>query len=204
LQGLLGHLELMLDDKRHSASHAAEIRRAFDDADRAAKIVRSLLVFSGSQRAVRKCVDVEELLSRVIAMREGALQRPGDIRFERTGQLGLPNVNGDSGLLQQALLNVLINAEQASGERGQPGLITLSTSVEQRTIVITIADNGPGIPAEILPRIFDPFFTTKEVGEGTGLGLAITYGIVQDHGGSISAASTPEGAVFTLCLPVAE
>jgi two-component system sensor histidine kinase HupT/HoxJ len=67
---------------------------------------------------------------------------------------------------------------------------------------LAIADTGPGIPSEILPRIFDPFFTTKEVGQGTGLGLAITYGIVQEHGGSIQAENAPGGgARFTIELP---
>ena len=70
---------------------------------------------------------------------------------------------------------------------------------------LTVRDTGPGIPADVLPRIFDPFFTTKEVGQGTGLGLAITYGIVQEHGGTISASNASDGgAVFRLDLPSAE
>ena len=70
---------------------------------------------------------------------------------------------------------------------------------------MTIRDNGPGIPADVLPRIFDPFFTTKDVGQGTGLGLAITYGIVQEHGGTITAGERAEdgGAVFQIELPPA-
>ena len=72
-------------------------------------------------------------------------------------------------------------------------------------MVTTVKDSGPGIPADVLPRIFDPFFTTKEVGKGTGLGLAITYGIVQEHGGTIAAANAPDGgAIFTITLPAAE
>jgi signal transduction histidine kinase len=70
------------------------------------------------------------------------------------------------------------------------------------TVRLTIDDSGPGIPPDVLPRIFDPFFTTKDVGEGTGLGLAITYGIVQEHGGTIQASNTPRGgARFTIDLP---
>ena len=70
--------------------------------------------------------------------------------------------------------------------------------------MITIRDYGPGIPADVLPRIFDPFFTTKDVGQGTGLGLAITYGIVQEHGGTITASNAPDGgAIFQIELPVA-
>jgi two-component system sensor histidine kinase HupT/HoxJ len=71
--------------------------------------------------------------------------------------------------------------------------------------VTVVKDSGPGIPADVLPRIFDPFFTTKEVGKGTGLGLAITYGIMQEHGGTVTAANAPgRGAVFTITLPAAE
>jgi two-component system, NtrC family, sensor kinase len=202
LQSVLGHLELMLDEKDHDAAHRTELRRAFHDADRAAKIVRNLLVFSGSQRVVRRRVSVEKLLARVIAMREVALHR-NEIPLDRQGQLDLPEIIGDTALLQQALLNVLINAEQAIGERTD-GHITLTTSVEGNMVVIAVADNGTGIHADVLPRIFDPFFTTKDVGQGTGLGLAITYGIVQEHGGTITAASTGSGAVFTFHLPVAE
>jgi two-component system sensor histidine kinase HupT/HoxJ len=69
---------------------------------------------------------------------------------------------------------------------------------------VTFRDHGPGIPAEVMPRIFDPFFTTKEVGQGTGLGLAITYGIVQEHGGTITASNASDGgAIFEVELPIA-
>ena len=71
------------------------------------------------------------------------------------------------------------------------------------TAVITVSDDGPGIPAELLPRIFDPFFTTKDVGEGSGLGLSIVHGIIERHGGKISVDSEPgHGARFTVRLPV--
>jgi signal transduction histidine kinase len=74
-----------------------------------------------------------------------------------------------------------------------------------RRVVTIVKDSGAGIPPDVLPRIFDPFFTTKEVGKGTGLGLAITYGIVQEHGGTVTAANSPGGgAVFTIALPAAD
>ena len=88
-----------------------------------------------------------------------------------------------------------------------PGRIDITTApgADAGFVVLTISDTGSGIPADLLPRIFDPFFTTKEVGKGTGLGLAITYGIIQEHGGTIQAANRPEGgARFTVELPVAD
>ena len=99
------------------------------------------------------------------------------------------SVNGDPLLLQQAFLNVLINAEHAITDTGGPGTIEVTTekSADGAAVVTRIRDTGPGIPSDVLPRIFDPFFTTKEVNRGTGLGLTIAYGIVQEHGGSIHA-----------------
>jgi len=116
----------------------------------------------------------------------------------------VPHVSGDVLLLQQALLNILINAEHAIESTGTPGRINTSVYAVNGgdTVRLTIQDSGPGIAPEILPRIFDPFFTTKDVGKGTGLGLAITYGIVQEHGGTIHASNAPEGgARFTIDLP---
>jgi two-component system sensor histidine kinase HupT/HoxJ len=107
-------------------------------------------------------------------------------------------------LLQQALLNILINAEHAIMSGGEPGRINTSIAAVNGGDVVrlTIEDSGPGIAPEVLPRIFDPFFTTKDVGVGTGLGLAITYGIVQEHGGTILASNTPGGgARFTIDFP---
>ena len=82
--------------------------------------------------------------------------------------------------------------------------ITTSRDAAAGTVRTTIRDSGPGIPVDVLPRVFDPFFTTKDVGQGTGLGLAITYGIVQEHGGSIEAANAADGgAIFIVELPEA-
>jgi signal transduction histidine kinase len=116
--------------------------------------------------------------------------------------VALPMISGDLLLLQQAFLNILINAEHAIESSGSGGRIDVTTSVAGGDVVTTVRDTGPGIPHEILPRIFDPFFTTKDVGRGTGLGLAIAYGIVTEHGGGIQAANAPGGgAIFTITLP---
>jgi two-component system, NtrC family, sensor kinase len=119
---------------------------------------------------------------------------------------GLPLVSADALLLQQAFLNVLINAEHAVLMSHRPRRIEITTSARgpRNRVLITVHDSGPGIARDVLPHIFDPFFTTKEVGQGTGLGLAITYGIVQDHGGTITAANGKNGgAVFHIELPAA-
>jgi signal transduction histidine kinase len=131
--------------------------------------------------------------------------RAANIEVVRQHADALPRVKGDPLLLHQALLNIVLNAEQAIGPNG--GRIETSTSLRHdrdgRQVVVHIRDTGPGIPPETMPRLFEPFFTTKEVGKGTGLGLAITYGIIQEHGGQISASNHPKGgAVFTVHLPV--
>lgn len=103
--------------------------------------------------------------------------------------------------INQVFLNLITNAAQALPAAG--GEVTLSTRDDAGGVVVEVADNGKGIPAEVLPKIFDPFFTTKEVGKGTGLGLSISYKIVQQHGGRIAVASTVgKGTKFTVWLPL--
>jgi signal transduction histidine kinase len=105
--------------------------------------------------------------------------------------------------IQQAILNLCMNAEQAMLENHGRGKIRLGTKLVGDGIQITVQDDGPGIPADIVDRIFDPFFTTKGVGMGTGLGLSICYGIVQSHGGSIRVENVaPNGALFAVELPI--
>ncbi len=100
-------------------------------------------------------------------------------------------------------MNLVTNAAQAIGERERGGTIHIAASSRNGEIEITIADDGPGIPPEVIPRIFDPFFTTKDVGEGSGLGLSIVHGIVDRHGGRIEVQSrVGEGTTFRIVLPV--
>ncbi|MGH9371822.1 MAG: two-component system sensor histidine kinase NtrB, partial [Vicinamibacterales bacterium] len=205
LQGVLGHLELMLETSEAARPLRRDLRRIYQEADRAAKIVRNLLVFTGSRRMARRRLRLQRIISRALVSRAAALER-GAIQIQRDEPDDLPWIIGDPLLLHQAFLNILVNAEHAILAGGQGGLIEIRARWSQvpNVVVTTVRDTGPGIPPEVLPRIFDPFFSTKEVGKGTGLGLAITYGIVQEHGGIIHAANAPDGgAVFTIELPAA-
>lgn len=123
------------------------------------------------------------------------------IRVERQyGDVG--RVRGHAGQLHQVFMNLLTNAAQALGDRGHGGTIRVTTERKDGKAVITVADDGPGIPSELLPRIFDPFFTTKDVGQGSGLGLSIVHGIVERHGGTIAVDSAVgSGTTFTVSLP---
>ena len=201
LQGVLGHLELLM--RNADGPLRKDLRRIYQEADRAAKIVRNLLAFSGSHQMTRRRLKVERLLSRALASRRASLKRQG-IDVTREDDASLPAVSGDALMLHQAFLNVLINAEHAVAAGPAPRRIDLGVraDLERGIVVTTVRDTGPGIRADVLPRIFDPFFTTKEVGRGTGLGLAITYGILQEHGGTIQAANVADGgALFTIELP---
>jgi signal transduction histidine kinase len=201
LQGIMGHLELLIDHSEAAAPVRNELRRIFREASRASQIVRNLLVFTGSRRMTRRRLRIDRIITRALASRRVALERAG-IAIVREFSEGVPPVSGDPLLLQQAFLNLLINAEHAIKAGGSAGRIELATTAIDDTVVVTVRDTGTGIAADVLPRIFDPFFTTKEVGQGTGLGLAITYGIVQEHGGTIAAENAPGGgALFRITLP---
>lgn len=203
LQGVLGHLELLRGTRTLPRSLQRDVRVVYREADRAAKIIRNLLVFAGSRKLMRQPLSVNQVLSRIITLRAPAC-RAAHIEIVRHFET-LPRVHGDPVLLQQALFNVITNAEQAlDATRG--GRIEIGTVVEPSMgmIVATIRDTGHGIASQVLPRIFEPFYTTKEVGKGIGLGLAIAYGIIQEHGGEIIATNHPEGgALFRIALPVA-
>ena len=201
LQGVLGYAELLMETVPADSPLRDDLRRIYREAERAAEIVRNLLVFTGSQQSPRRPVDVPELVAQTLAIRE-AIVRGVRIDLAQAGDADVPAVPGDQRRLQQALLNILINAEQAIAAIGSPGRIVITVRAAEPGVMIVIDDTGPGIPGDVLPRIFDPFFTTKEVGQGTGLGLAIAYGIIQDHGGGITAAASPlGGARFIIQLP---
>ena len=174
------------------------------ESERAAKIVRNLLTFARKRQSTRSMVDLNTVVRETVALRSYE-QRITNITVVDALSATLPKVFADAHQIQQVLLNLIINAEQAMlGAHGRGTLVTRSSyDVHRESIVIEISDDGPGIPAEVQPKIFDPFFTTKEVGKGTGLGLTVAYAIVQEHGGRIRVAShTGSGASFYLELPV--
>lgn len=204
LQGVLGHLELLRVTGAIPQSLRREISTIYREADRAAKIVRNLLAFSGSSRRARRTVSVNAVLQKVVAAR-GPACRAAQIEVVRHYDEELPRVQSDPLLLHQVFLNIMMNAEHAIAASGRGGRIEITTAATRARdrILVSVRDTGNGIDPDVASRIFEPFYTTKEVGQGTGLGLAITYGIVQDHGGEIVAANHPDGgAVFTIDLPV--
>jgi two-component system NtrC family sensor kinase len=115
---------------------------------------------------------------------------------------GLPRIVCDPDQMTQVLTNLLVNAQQALEGEPQPRRIGLTAARDGDAVVIEVADNGPGIPADLQSRVFDPFFTTKPVGSGTGIGLAVSRGIVEAHGGALTLAASERGAHFVVRMPL--
>lgn len=201
LAGILIYADMLAKELSGNPQWREDLDEIIGQTLRCKQIVTRLLEFSRQSLGERYSFDVNDTIVRCIELlAHQALFH--NIEFMRDFDPALPQVIGDAGQLQQVFLNLIINA--ASAMNGQ-GRIMIGSRFDEPggMVVLRFADNGPGIPAEIIDKIFEPFFTTKAPGEGTGLGLSVAYGIVQQHGGSIEAGNLPEGgAAFTVRLPL--
>jgi two-component system cell cycle sensor histidine kinase/response regulator CckA len=173
------------------------------EADRAARIVRTLLTFARKRQSTRTMMDLNQVVLETLALRAYE-QRLTNIEVVTALASGLPHVFADAHQIQQVLLNLVINAEQAMVSAHGRGAMVLRTwhDEERDAVALEVSDDGPGVPEDARSKIFDPFFTTKEIGKGTGLGLTVAYAIVQEHGGRIRVEAPARGAAFVLELPV--
>jgi two-component system NtrC family sensor kinase len=171
------------------------------ETDRARDIVKGLLEFSREREFQPDWVNLESLIIRTIRLVSSQLPSGVDITSDIPEDL---DVFADGQKLQEVFLNLLINAAQAMGDgTGQIHISADKYVFLPDVVEIKVHDNGVGIPAENIPRIFDPFFSTKEVGLGTGLGLAVAYGIIEQHGGTITVQSeVGKGTTFNIMLPL--
>ncbi|HXE57109.1 MAG TPA: GAF domain-containing protein [Gemmatimonadales bacterium] len=169
------------------------------EATRAGRIVGDLLTFARQRPIERRVVDLNQVVRDTLDLH--ARTAASGARWELALADDLPGVSADPDQLRQVLLNLLTNADHAMrGVASRVGRIRTYATPER--VGCEVADSGPGIPPEAMPRIFEPFFTTKGVGEGTGLGLSISHGIVRAHGGEIRVENRPGGgAAFTVELP---
>lgn len=190
----------MIRSEAGSSDMAENAKRIFDQARALTHVVTEFLKFARPLELADEQVPLASLVDRVMAEVREAMPKV-EVRAE--GEF--VEVSGDEGLLRQALLNLARNAAEAASDQASGGRVVLRGAVERSAGLavqrISVADNGPGIPAGDLSKIFVPFFTTKT--NGTGLGLAIVQKIVVQHGGAVEARNPPEGgAEFILWLPV--
>ncbi|HUX36579.1 MAG TPA: ATP-binding protein [Rectinemataceae bacterium] len=185
----------------------AEIEAIVDESDdgyrRIIEIVKNLRNFARDDaRGDFGTYDIEAGIRSTLIVARNEIKYVATVRLEFAG---LPTIVASGGEINQVLLNIVMNAAQAIQESGKEGLgqIVITTGLENDRVVLTIEDDGPGIPEEHALRVFDPFFTTKAPGKGTGLGLSISYDIiVNKHEGSLSVGSSPlGGASFRIELP---
>lgn len=182
---------------------AEEMTLLFRSSLRCGDIARNLLAFVRESRKKKQAVSIPEAVDGAVTLMEYKLRRTDNIVIRKIYGEHLPPVLTDLSQLEQILVNLIQNARDAMSRQTGEKTITINAFRREEAVVITVADNGPGIPAADLPRVFEPFFTTKAEGQGTGLGLAICRRIAEEHGGRISCESAyGMGTVFTLQLPI--
>ncbi len=184
------------------------IEQSKEGVNRVTSIVRAMKEFSHPGGAEKEIVDLNKLIDTTVTIARNEWKYVANMKLELDP--GLPPVRCLSNEMGQVILNLIVNAAQAIEEKlgenpdGELGTISITTSHDQKSVEIQVADSGTGISKDILNKIFEPFFTTKDVGKGTGQGLAITRNVVVDkHDGTIDVQSEPgKGTVFTIRLPI--
>jgi len=213
LSPILGYGELLLRNMSPGDPHIRSVEKIHQAGLRARDLIRQLLAFSRKQTLEVKPLDLNQLIGDFYKLLRRTIRE--DIQIQTRLLPDLPPLLADPGQIEQVIMNLAVNAQDAmpaGGElRIETGMITVAETQNPdgfgltpgRHIVMRFSDTGFGMDEETRQRIFEPFFTTKEKGRGTGLGLSTVYGIVKQHGGSIQVASSPDqGTTFTCCFPV--
>lgn len=213
LAATLMHLGLLLRGPEMSSGVRNTLREIEDEIMRAANLTRQLLLFSRRQRVQFRPVHINALINDFLKMLRRVLGENIELNFEQGASL--PMVKVDSGMIEQVIMNLCVNARDAMPKGGKLKLTTglrnrtcddASVQPEARTgrfVYLSVSDTGCGMNQEVLKHLFEPFFTTKEVGKGTGLGLATVFGIVKQHAGWVDVESViGKGSCFRIYLPV--
>jgi PAS domain S-box-containing protein len=193
---------MMLEEEAEEtafAERSAKIRRA---AERCAKIVQTFLAMARQKPPTKTLVDANASVRGALDLTDYGLRTAG-VRVETALDPDLPPLSADADQLHQVLANLFVNAQHALQGVSGPRELRVATrrGANPGTIEIEVADNGPGVPAEVRRRIFEPFFTTKPQGAGTGLGLSFSHGVIESHGGRIELLDREGGATFLITLP---
>jgi PAS domain S-box-containing protein len=212
---ILGNGSLLLDQADESHADYAQRLEIVQAAERAASLTQQLLLFSRKQEMRPQEIDLNTVVTEMSRMLQRLLLEDVALRTETMPDL--PLIHADTGMVEQILLNLAVNARDAMVGGGALVIATRAETIDARRaqqiadatpgdyVCLSVSDFGTGIPPELLPRIFEPFFTTKEAGKGTGLGLATVYGIVRQHRGWITVESRPgEGTTFQIYFPALE
>ena len=200
LTGISSYTQMLLQQAPADDPSTKVLEKIERQTFRAAKIVNGLLNLARPAQVDSGPCDINVVINDVLSLLEHQF-RTGSIQVRKELAASAPIVQGIEHKLQQVFLNLFLNARDAMPKGGW---LTIVTRQDRSGAIVEIGDTGSGIPPEQLSRIYDPFFTTKAIGKGTGLGLSITYGIVQEHGGSLTCDSQEgQGTRFTIQLPLA-
>ena len=186
------------------AERAGKVRKA---ADRCARIVQTFLAMARQKRPERRPVNLNDIAAAAVELTGYGVRADG-IAVDVQLADALPQISADADQLHQVIVNLVVNAQQAMVDAGDAvrrgGRITVRTATgpEPGTVILEVADTGPGVPEEARRRVFEPFFTTKPQGQGTGVGLSFSQGLVEAHGGRLALVPSKKGAVFRATLPV--
>lgn len=200
LAGILGLAQLSKRKVDESDPIYTNLGIIEKETNRCTNIIQNLLKFSRQEKVVFAAVDLNQVARDAMAIVEHQLAM-NKVKLLAEFDDKLPSISGNANQIQQVLINLMINAQQAM--EGRPGKVTVKTNSNNGHARVQVTDTGPGIPEDLQAKIFEPFFTTKPVGKGTGLGLSVSYGIIKEHKGDIELQSSPdEGTRFTLTFPV--
>ena len=215
LSPILGYGEMLLGDMSESDGRRASVSEIVGAGQRARDLVRQLLAFSRKQTLSLSPINLNEILARFESLLRRTIRE--DIAIEVLAASELPSVRGDIGQLEQVIMNLSVNAQDAMPDGGT---LTIETSVADldadyaaahegatpgRYVMLSVTDTGGGMDLDTRRHVFEPFFTTKAKDKGTGLGLATCYGIVKQHGGNIWVYSEPDrGTTFKIYLPICD
>ncbi len=212
LGAIIGYADLSLDDASQDSRLERNLKQVLKAADRAKHLVRQILSFSRQSTDIKIPIHIRPILQEVVELLRASLPSTISIKTDFCPDTKPVFANGTK--IHEIVMNLCTNAAYAMNEKG-----TLQIEYKEQQFhtelrgkagisapgfysVITVRDNGVGMPDHVLPRIFEPYFTTKPLGEGTGMGLAVAFGIVLDHGGNILIDSIPgKGTTFKILLP---
>ena len=203
LAGILGYAQLSLRKAEEGTPVHTNLQLIEKETKRCKTIIENLMKFTRQEKAILEPTDINRVIEDAIAIVDHQLSI-NRVKIVKNLAGDLPQIMASANQIQQVLMNLMINAQQALD--GEPGRVGIMTSNRQgKWVEIIVKDTGPGMPEEVKAHIFEPFFTTKPAGKGTGLGMSVSYGIIRDHQGEIRVVSEPgQGATFIIILPITQ